>query len=212
MPDRYENFAQLAQQEWESTNYQIRLTVKTELSDVVTIQSRVIGSRILIMAPHGGKIEPFTNELAEQIAGDRFSCYTFEALKPQQNQDLHITSTRFDEPQALKALQRADLVLTVHGEGTATAEFAIVGGLATAAIAQIETALRAINIPLKPSSNSNLAGEDPRNLCNRGRLKQGVQLELSRGLRDSLRNERQKRQIFTEAIAAALRQIENSLN
>jgi phage replication-related protein YjqB (UPF0714/DUF867 family) len=211
MPDRYSNFAELAEQEWESTNYQIRFMARTGSSDVVSIQVQRVDSKILIMAPHGGKIEPFTQELAEQIAGDRFSCYTFAALKPRDNQDLHLTSTRFDEPHALKALQWADFVLTVHGEKTTSKEFVIVGGLATDAIAQIETALKAIDIPLD-SSNHKLAGKDPCNLCNRGRLKQGIQLELSRGLRNSLHDDDLKRQAFTQAIVGVLEQIEKAID
>ena len=103
-------------------------------------------------------------------------------------------------------------MLTVHGEKTTDAEFVIVGGLATDAIAQVEAALRAIDIPLTPSSSSNLDGADPHNLCNRGRLHQGVQLELSRGLRDSLREDAPRRQAFTQAIAVVLEQIENTID
>jgi poly-gamma-glutamate hydrolase-like protein len=57
-----------------------------------------------LVAPHGGGIEPGTSELADAIAASDLSFYTFEGLKPSGNTDLHITSTRFDEPMCLTLL------------------------------------------------------------------------------------------------------------
>jgi phage replication-related protein YjqB (UPF0714/DUF867 family) len=52
----------------------------------------------IAVAPHGGKIEPGTSEIARKIAGAGFSFYASEGRKKQHNKSLHITSTRFDEP------------------------------------------------------------------------------------------------------------------
>jgi phage replication-related protein YjqB (UPF0714/DUF867 family) len=68
------------------------------------------------VAPHGGGIEPGTSELADAIAGSDLSFYTFEGLKSSGNTDLHITSTRFDEPMCLTLLASSSVVVTLHGE------------------------------------------------------------------------------------------------
>ena len=55
MISSYQSFKELADHEVEGQDYRIRI----ELRD----------PRVLIMAPHGGKIEPATAEIAEAIAG-----------------------------------------------------------------------------------------------------------------------------------------------
>ena len=62
-------------------------------------------SAYAIIAPHGGGIEPGTTELAEAIARNDFSFYTFEGKKRTSNRDLHLTATRFDEPDFFGASQ-----------------------------------------------------------------------------------------------------------
>jgi phage replication-related protein YjqB (UPF0714/DUF867 family) len=42
-------------------------------------------SGIAVMAIHGGGIEPGTTEIAEAVAGDRHTFYTFSGLKPEGN-------------------------------------------------------------------------------------------------------------------------------
>src|SRR5512136_758469 len=102
MTSPYKNFEELAQQEVEGKDYQIKFRLRDE--------------RVLIMAPHGGKIEPTTTMIAEAIAGENYSCYSFEGLKEEGNGVLHIESHIFDEPQALQAVKKADVVITVHGQ------------------------------------------------------------------------------------------------
>ena len=98
MTSPYKNFEELAQQEVEGKDYQIKFRLRDE--------------RALIMAPHGGKIEPTTTMIAEAIAGGNYSCYSFEGLKEEGNGVLHIESHLFDEPQALQAVKKADVVIT----------------------------------------------------------------------------------------------------
>ena len=100
--DKYRNFRQLADHEVEGVDYCIR----TESA----------GGATLILAPHGGGIEPGTSELAEAIAAGDHSLYIFEGIRVRGNSDLHITSASFDEPACLAMLARADGVATVHGE------------------------------------------------------------------------------------------------
>ena len=81
-----------------------------------------------IIAPHGGKIEPRTSDLARRIAGDDYNFYCFEGIKDKDNACLHITSHRFDEPGAIKLVSKSDLVVAVHA-CTGTAGLVHIGGL-----------------------------------------------------------------------------------
>ena len=87
----------------------------------------------LILAPHAGGIEPGTSESARAIAAEDHSLYLFEGIKPAGNKDLHVTSSRFDEPQCLAMLERAGHVVTVHGERR-DGKVTFVGGLDEAGI------------------------------------------------------------------------------
>src|SRR5512139_1797247 len=110
----YINFKELADHEADGQGYRIRI----ELRD----------PRVLIMAPHGGKIEPATAEIAEAIAGIDYSFYSLEGLRTDSRM-LHIESHLFDEPRALQVAQKADVIVTVHGQLNQKEEFVMVGGL-----------------------------------------------------------------------------------
>jgi phage replication-related protein YjqB (UPF0714/DUF867 family) len=103
MPDVYSDFRELQMHEKEGVDY--RRIVSPSWNPV------------LIIAPHGGEIEPYTSEIAKWIAGPDFAYYSFEGIK-RNNLDtgrLHITSHNFDEPTLQQALKQAYLVLTIHG-------------------------------------------------------------------------------------------------
>jgi phage replication-related protein YjqB (UPF0714/DUF867 family) len=167
MADKYGDFAELARYEAADVDYCVR--------------TRYAGPA-LVLAPHAGGIEPGTTELAEAIAAGDHSLYLFEGLKRFQNGDLHITSTRFDEPECLNALQRFDTVLAIHGEDSETAAVHI-GGRDTAGRNRIATELRAAGFDVRDADRPQLAGEAAANIANRGRLGAGVQLEITAGLR-----------------------------
>ncbi|QYA04553.1 poly-gamma-glutamate hydrolase family protein [Rhizobium sp. B21/90] len=61
-----------------------------------------------MIAPHGGKVERGTSELALAVAGTRLSYYLFEDLKPKGNRDLHVTSSSFNETQALAVVESSN--------------------------------------------------------------------------------------------------------
>lgn len=86
--DEYSNFRYMQQEEQNGFDYVIRCG----RSD----------SKIAVIAPHGGGIEPGTTEIAEAIAGDRYSFYTLEGKKEEGNKRLHIASERFDEDMACR--------------------------------------------------------------------------------------------------------------
>ncbi|MEY4548629.1 MAG: hypothetical protein RL685_4824 [Pseudomonadota bacterium] len=169
--DRYADFAELARQERAGVDYRIRLSSAS--------------AAFAIVAPHGGGIEPGTSELAEAVAGERLSFYAFEGLKRSGNAALHVTSTRFDEPLGLALVARCDSVLTLHGEqGLDPAVEVHLGGLDEVVGARIGQALGERGFRVRRAVGL-FAGREPENLCNRGRSGRGVQLELSRALRES---------------------------
>ncbi len=146
------------------------------------IHQQDTGSKILIMAPHGGRIEPKTSEIAIAIAGKTFNLYCFEGLKPDHNRRLHLTSHRFNEPIAEMLLLKSATVVTIHAcKGTEGIVY--LGGLDTVLMDAIALEIEANRI--KTSQNHpSYKGKKPDNLCNRGTAGKGVQLEITRDLRD----------------------------
>jgi len=189
MTSPYKNFEELTQQEVEGKDFQIRHHTKDE--------------RVLIMAPHGGKIEPTTSMIAEAIAGENYSYYSFDGLKSERNSVLHVESHLFDEPRALQAVKKADVVITVHGQLNHQEGFIMVGGLHVDLRSEIRRRLEAAGFQTRTPPEG-LQGIDPENICNRGRLKGGVQLEVSRKERDSLRTDQGRLTRFAAAIREAI--------
>lgn len=143
-------------------------------------------SATLILAPHGGQIEAFTSDIARHIAGEEYGLYLFEGLMRAGNfAALHLSSERFDEPACMRQLQSSDRVVSIHG-CHALGEVVFVGGRDKALGEAIAASLQAAGIQCE-AAQSNLAGADTRNVCNRGRSQQGVQLEVSIELRRSAR-------------------------
>jgi phage replication-related protein YjqB (UPF0714/DUF867 family) len=185
----YTNFKELASREIEGRDYQIKLKLRDP--------------RVLIMAPHGGKIEPTTEVIAEAIAVEDYSFYSFEGLKGDSRM-LHIESHLFDEPQALKALEKAEIVVSVHGQIDQNEEFVMVGGLNASLRSEIIQQLETAGFQTRPPTEG-LMGTDPRNICNRGRSRRGVQLEVSRKVRDLLRTNKYQLQTFANTVEGAIR-------
>jgi phage replication-related protein YjqB (UPF0714/DUF867 family) len=173
MPDRYSNFEELSRNETAGVHYRILL--------------RQAQTAFAILTPHGGKIEAGTSEIADAIAGEEFSFYAFEGLKPAGNADLHITSTRFDEPMCLTAIARSERVVTIHGEHSeADGEVVFIGGLDGELGASLDDALTAKGFEVRRHSDPGLQGREPKNVCNRGTFGKGVQFELSKNVRLSM--------------------------
>jgi phage replication-related protein YjqB (UPF0714/DUF867 family) len=167
--DKYRDFCHLANNEVEGAGYRIR--------------TRGTGGT-LILAPHGGGIEPGTSELAEAIAADDHSLYIFEGLKASGNEDLHITSSNFDEPACQRMITRAERIVTVHGEERADA-VVFIGGLDEGGVDEMITALASAGFVVKAPDKEHLKGQAPKNVCNSGRSGAGVQLEIMEGLRST---------------------------
>ena len=137
------------------------------------------------MAPHGGNIEPHTSEIARLIAGDRFNLFCFNGKREKNNRKLHITSHHYDEDTALLMATSSTLVLTIHG-CTTREPMIFIGGLHDRLKLLLAEEFRLAGLPaILCEESSPLSGRNPNNICNRGLLAKGVQLELSRGIRDT---------------------------
>jgi phage replication-related protein YjqB (UPF0714/DUF867 family) len=188
MTSSYKSFKELGDHEVEGQDYRIRI----ELRD----------PRVLIMAPHGGRIEPTTEVIGEALAGANYSFYSFEGLKTD-SRVLRIESHLFDEPRALQAVKKADILVTVHGQIEQKDGFVMMGGLNIDLGSEIKSQLEAAGFKTRPPTEG-LMGRDPQNICNRGKSKQGVQLEVSRKTRDLLRTDNDQLQKFANAVREAI--------
>lgn len=191
MVDRYQNFEDLAADMQMNVDYRIR------------VEDR--GTSVVIIAPHGGTIEPETAEIAEAVAGTDFSFYAFEALKAGVHGDFHITSHRFDEPGALGLVGKASIAVAVHGRRDDGSDTVWLGGRATGLRDAIGASLRELGF--KAELNTTLPGVHELNICNRTRSGEGVQLEIPLTLRCRLTVERTLLEDFCVAIRHAIRSI-----
>jgi phage replication-related protein YjqB (UPF0714/DUF867 family) len=160
--DKYPDFEALAEAEAAGVDYRIVL--------------RRDSLAFALVSPHGGGIEPGTSEIADAIAGDDHSFYAFEGLKSSRNSDLHVTSTRFDEPMCLALLDHCGRVVTIHGEQRSDdGEPVFVGGLDEAFGRRLSRSLRSQGFDVRTHPDPDLRGREPENLCNRGTTGAGVQ-------------------------------------
>jgi phage replication-related protein YjqB (UPF0714/DUF867 family) len=173
MSDKYPDFDTLSANEIAGKAYRIAV--------------RRAAARFALAAIHGGGIEAGTSELADAVAGDDLSFYSFEALKTSGNRDLHITSAHFDEPMCLTICGASETVITLHGEHTeADGEGVFLGGLDEKLGATIQQALEDNGFTVRKHPDPKLQGREARNICNRGQSGIGVQLELSRTVRKEM--------------------------
>ncbi|MGE7602318.1 poly-gamma-glutamate hydrolase family protein [Peribacillus sp. NPDC097675] len=166
----YANFAELHQNEQENSDYSI-----------ISYHRK---PEIAILAIHGGNIEPGTSEVAT-ILGERLnaSTYLFEGLKRRDNGKLHITSTAFDEPIAILMANTANTILSIHGYRSSHEELVYIGGKNQLYKQLIQIALNDAGFQTADAP-PHLLGMNEFNITNRCKTGAGVQLELSRKLRN----------------------------
>ncbi len=197
--DRYKNFSELSKVEQEGIDFRVSVIHR-------------VGFNTVVVSPHGGSIEPGTSEVAKKIAKNDLSLGIFDGRKSIDNAYLHITSTNFDEPSILDIVQKSDYVVTIHGEKS-NSSIVFIGGRDNELIMHIQISLENSGYSVMIHENKNLRGMATTNICNRGRRRKGVQLELSAGLRqeffDSLssegrRNPKDKLNDFAGAVREGL--------
>jgi len=138
-------------------------------------------STLLHLAIHGGGIEQGTGELAEAAAGGIHDLYVFDGMKAAD--ELHITSTAFDEPEALALARTATHTVSWHG-CAGTTPLTNLGGLDYPLRDRVGLALSRAGFPVQIAS-SELDGSSPENICNQNTRKRGVQLEISTAQRQA---------------------------
>ena len=195
MSDKYHNYKRLRKNE--------------ELNKDYRFNWRKGKTNSVIIAPHGGSIEPGTTEIADAIAGKDHSFYSFEGIKPTGNGDLHITSTSFDEPHGVNLVRKSTNVLSLHG-CSGEEEIAYIGGLDNELKGKIRDFLIQAGFKTGEHDNPELKGINKSNICNRGKKGQGVQLELSFGLRKKMfkslkATDRNKKTALFEELVLALK-------
>ena len=169
--DKYANFEDLKKHEREGEDY--------------VVIFREDNSRIAVIAPHGGGIEPGTVEIADWVAGSEYTFYAFKGIKKKGNAVLHITSNRFDEPEGVRIAKNADVVFSIHGYH-GNDEVVYIGGRNRDLKSRILHMLNKAGFKAEISTKPGLRGQHPENICNKCRTCEGVQLEISRGLRDRM--------------------------
>ncbi len=116
MADKYQNFEELAANEVYGVDYSIDFKER--------------GTPFSVISPHAGGIEVATSELTRHTAGDVWSYFLLEGLKTSGNVDLHITSTNFDQPDALRIARESEYALSYHGyKGTVDVPHTLIGGI-----------------------------------------------------------------------------------
>lgn len=188
--DWYNSFAELSTKETDGIDF------------LVSVLNR--NSSTLIIAPHGGRIEPGTSEIARAIARSEYSLYLFEGLKPRAHCELHITSHKFDEPEALKIVRKSVILIAIHGRADGTDEETTwLGGLNSKLGENVKEALCENGFKAR-QSKGHLAGEHPNNICNQSNVGSGVQLEIPRSLRRKLMENTTLMATFSDAIRKAV--------
>ena len=200
MADLYASYTALAAAEIEGVDYERR---------TVTVS----GATWCAIAIHGGGIEGGSGEAARAVAAGLMNHYEFAGIQAANNfEDLHVTSTNFDEPIAQAQVAAARRCLSFHGYvGDGVTPETSIGGLDTVLVARVTAALTAAGFRVVTAA-SEIAGTNPSNICNLTSTSAGVQLEMSRALRESffpgnttsraVRDSGQRTEVFNRYVAA----------
>ena len=168
-------------------------------------------SGIAVMAIHGGGIEPGTTELAEAVAGEAHTFYSFSGLKPSGNQRLHLPSRKFDEPLGVDVARHAWTVVAIHGCMDAKA-MTFLGGRHHRLKLEIKKALTAAGFPV--ADGLRFPGISPKNICNKNKSGMGVQLEITLSMRRRLFEDigRLRRKRITPCFRAYVQALNRGIN
>jgi phage replication-related protein YjqB (UPF0714/DUF867 family) len=174
----------------------------------------------ILIAPHGGGIEPGSSEIMRAVAEPSgWAWYEFAGFLRQGNKEaLHLASTDFDEPTLRTMLPQAGFVIAFHGASESREPIVHVGGKwklgRHTVIESINGAFRKHGIRAADAIDNavaaHLRGLDDSNITNLGKRAEGIQLEFSRGARnllfppDSSREARGRRSVRLRPLAASI--------
>ncbi|MEV4138968.1 poly-gamma-glutamate hydrolase family protein [Dactylosporangium sp. NPDC049742] len=160
----------------------------------------------VVLALHGGGIEPGTSELCmavagyhpatgsvEPVGGQTYDYWMFEGIRASDNSPLHVTSTHCDDPVARALTAGARRAVSLHGCTPAQAGLAdsaaavMVGGRDTTLKSQLLSRFATAGIQAYDAAGvPALNGDDPANIVNRTLAGGGVQLEITTPLRTAM--------------------------
>lgn len=154
----------------------------------------------IVMAIHGGGIEPGTSEIALAVAGyhpdtlvasvDNLGLHDFwlfEGVLSSGNSKLHVTASHYDEPIATELVQNVRRCISLHGCSDTEANGKIqIGGRDLELRDIVLEELNIAKIPAEITTNENLGGISLDNIANRTEILGGVQLEMGASYRSSL--------------------------
>src|SRR5262245_58074670 len=86
-------------------------------------------SLVTIIAPHGGYIDAGTSAVARAVAGKRYNLFDFQGLQHERPWELHVTATRFRDPQLTALLDKSRFAMSIHCMGSTGEETIYLGGL-----------------------------------------------------------------------------------
>ncbi|GIN66668.1 MULTISPECIES: poly-gamma-glutamate hydrolase family protein [Bacillus] len=166
--DRYTSFEELKAHEKDSYNIDYH---------------EEAGSDCLIFSPHGGRIEGGVSELVRAF-NDDFSTYLFEGRKAENNSDMHITSTNFDEPLAMQKIKEHRYTIAFHGY-SGDRPHTLVGGTDRRLAKAIVRSLKKSDFSAElVKVDGKFAGTDSENINNESQTGLSVQLEISTAQRE----------------------------
>lgn len=148
------------------------------------IRSRKRRSKVTVLSPHGGYIEPGTSAIAEAVAGRTFNFFDFQGLQVEKPWELHVTSTKFRHPTLDEMLSRSTHAVSIHGMGEVDSWNIWLGGLNISLKTRVAESLTKEGFAVL-TEVPKYKGADPRNVVNLASSK-GVQLELPSDLIDAM--------------------------
>ncbi|NWK84615.1 poly-gamma-glutamate hydrolase family protein [Staphylococcus sp. GSSP0090] len=144
--------------------------------------TRDTGKSVLIVAPHGGNIEQGTTELTKLVANNgNFDYFSFEAIRPSNNTQLHVTSTHYDDATLHDMIQDRSATISIHG-AQGDEQIVYLGGLKSSLRDAIQSQLegKGFNVKVPPEY---IGGANSNNFINKIEGSTGIQLELTTALR-----------------------------
>lgn len=141
-------------------------------------------SPVTVISAHGGFIEAGTSAIAHGVAGRNYNLFDFQCLSAESAKDMHVTSTRFRDPQLEKLLFSSSVAVSIHGMGNQGEATIWLGGMNQELKEITLNVLRGQGFHVNPDGPL-YRGENPENIVNLP-PKRGVQLEISNELMDTL--------------------------
>lgn len=158
------------------------------------------GSAVSVFAVHGGDIERATSRVARVIAGRDFNLYIFNGWLGKESGRLHVTASRFDDPDAVRLAASGTLGLSLHAQAD-SGSWVCVGGANKGAAALVTKRLEDAGFAaVTPCAR--LPGTSPKNIVNRASAG-GVQLEITLRLLARLEKDGEELARFTGAVRQA---------